>query len=145
LLLTLLPEAGPVREDNLAPLRSVQRLSHAVHRSGLFGHAARIWAFNIAGNLLLFLPVGWLAYWSLRVRRRSRWLAAGGAGLLSLTLSVAIEAYHFNIPQRTADVDDVIFNLVGAACGIGLGWWRERGMECSSSVTSRETATRNRS
>jgi glycopeptide antibiotics resistance protein len=125
LWLTVLPDAGPMREDNWRPLLSVRRLLVASQRSGPLGPAAQVWAFNIAGNLILFLPVGCLAYLSLRGWRWGRAAAAAAALLFSLALSGAIETYHFLIPQRSADVDDVIFNLLGAVCGLALGRWRE--------------------
>ncbi|HEX9636812.1 MAG TPA: VanZ family protein [Acidobacteriota bacterium] len=125
LLLTLLPDPGPAREINLSPLLSVRRLILASHNSGVLGRAARVWIYNIAGNLLLFLPVGLLSFVSLRGLRVGRSAAAAGAALFSLALSLAIELYHFSIPQRTADIDDVIFNLLGAAGGVALALWRD--------------------
>jgi glycopeptide antibiotics resistance protein len=76
---------------------------------------------QVGGNLLLFLPAGFLlplvVSWLDRGRRVV--LAACGS-------SVAIELYQLRMPGiRRTDVDDVLANTVGAA----LGWLALRMVE----------------
>jgi glycopeptide antibiotics resistance protein len=113
LVITLWPDPNPQRGLNLVPLRSVERLFVLLRLEGYQGAGAQVWALNILGNLLLFLPVGWLLFHQLRARR------ALGVILASLALSLAIELYQLRSAQRTADIDDVIFNLTGALLGMG--------------------------
>lgn len=67
---------------------------------------------DVAVNLALFLPIGFL-YRLTRGRRRAALL--WGAGL-----SLSVEAAQFFIPVRTASGVDVICNTLGAALGVGL-------------------------
>ncbi len=69
---------------------------------------------NIAGNVVLFVPVGFAFGWAFR-RRRHGFAAALAA---ALGLSATIEALQWVLPVgRVVDVDDVILNVVGAAVG----------------------------
>ena len=69
-------------------------------------------------NLVPFLlPLGLLGPIALPVLRRW-WLILP----LALLLSVSIELAQHWIPDRSADIDDVIVNVTGAL--IGYGFWR---------------------
>ncbi|MEX3505576.1 VanZ family protein [Corynebacterium sp. LK2510] len=64
---------------------------------------------NLVGNIALFAPVGFLAY------RRPL--------LTGLTLSVVIEATQYLTYTGYTDIDDLMFNTVGAVLG---GWVASR-------------------
>jgi len=64
-------------------------------------------------NLLLFVPLG-IALATLGWPPRRAILAAGG-------LSLSIELAQFVIPGRDPSLGDLLFNLAGAAVGVGLG------------------------
>ncbi len=71
-------------------------------------HRPSVWYgpwLNLFGNVALFAPVGFLA------RRRAVW-----AGL---TLSALVEVTQFVTATGYSDVDDLMFNTLGAALG---GW-----------------------
>lgn len=69
----------------------------------------------IAVNLLLMVPIGYLLPSLLDVRgKEARWWQVLLAGSL---LSVAIEVVQFVTHLGTLDVDDWLFNSVGAAVG----------------------------
>ena len=67
------------------------------------------WSFiyHTVGNLIWFLPLGWLARW------RKPWTALlAGAGMSAL-----IELMQFLLMTGVTDIDDVIFNALGALAG----------------------------
>jgi glycopeptide antibiotics resistance protein len=107
LLLTLLPAhpaPGQVVEPNFIPLRTI-----GIYLSNL---DSSFWVGQMVGNLLLLLPVGLLG--PVVLPWMDRWLRVVVA---SLALSTAIELAQLWIPDRSADVDDVLLNVVGAILG----------------------------
>ena len=96
--------------------------------SGTMGNgstAQRFCQHNARGNLLLFIPLGFLLP---LIWRRLRF----GQGLsIALGVSIGIELLQYLSrmigSMRTADVNDVILNVVGAGAGLTLGFllrWR---------------------
>ena len=70
---------------------------------------------DVVGNVLLFVPVGITVAGALaRSSAPRRLLAASAVGVF---LSGAIEVVQLWIPGRATDVDDVIFNGLGAVVG----------------------------
>jgi len=74
---------------------------------------------DVLGNVLLFLPLGFVCAGALGDRRTAvqRLSVAFGFGVV---FSVAIEALQLLVPGRATDVDDVIFNALGALVGAAL-------------------------
>lgn len=82
---------------------------------------------DVLGNVLLFLPLGFVTAGALGQRSPSsparrlgsirRLAAAGGLGI---ALSAAIEGIQLLVPGRATDVDDVIFNGAGTVVGAAL-------------------------
>ena len=70
---------------------------------------------NLGGNVLLFVPVGFLLP-VLFERLRRVWSLAWRAAVLS----VLIEIVQIPTQAHSTDVDDVIFNVVGALIGFAL-------------------------
>lgn len=112
LLLTLspvYPAPGQVVEPNVIPLRTI-----GIYLANL---DSGFWLRNLVGNLVLLLPVGlvgpivfpWLDGW-LRVL------------VASLALSLAIEVAQLWVPDRSADVDDLLLNVLGAMLGYAILW-----------------------
>lgn len=76
--------------------------------------------FDIAANVLGYMPYGFLAVAALQPRVRgvpAFALAAGSA----LALTLALEALQSYLPARIASNLDVLCNVLGAALGAGLG------------------------
>lgn len=73
---------------------------------------------NVVGNILLFVPWGWLAAGTWGGRRRGRYV--GGSALLA---STAAELLQYTLRRGVLDVDDVLLNTVGALLGYQL-WVR---------------------
>jgi glycopeptide antibiotics resistance protein len=107
LVLTLQPAhplPGQVVDDNLVPFHTL-----AIYWRNL---ASEFWMLNLFGNLFLLLPLGLLGPIALPVL--DRWWRIA---LVALVFSVAIELLQRLVPARSADIDDVIVNLVGALLG----------------------------
>jgi len=112
LFLTLLPahpRAGQVVSDNLVPFRTI-----AIY---LANATDPFWIRQAIGNVLFLLPIGLLG--PLVLPGLDRWWRVL---LVALAISVAVEIAQLWIPDRSADVDDVMLNLAGA--GIGLLTYR---------------------
>jgi VanZ family protein len=73
-------------------------------------------------NIVLYMPIGMLAFLAVR-RQGRRWLSvAGPLGLgLGLMLSVCMETLQLFVKGRVASALDVVCNVGGAAAGAGLG------------------------
>ena len=81
--------------------------------------ALRYLLVDVVGNVLLFVPLGLtLAAASTRATRWGRLAAATASAAL---LSVLIEVIQLAMPSRASDVDDVIFNTLGALVGAVVG------------------------
>ena len=77
-------------------------------------------SFDLAANVLAYLPLGALGVWS----GAARWGARGAAGLSVLAgalLSAALEAAQTYLPVRVASNVDLLSNACGASLGALLG------------------------
>jgi len=107
LLVTLLPAdpaPGQIVGHNFIPLRTV-----GIYLANL---DSAFWVGQMVGNLLLLLPFGLLG--PVVFPWLNRWLRVLVA---SLALSTAIELAQPWIPDRSADVDDLLLNVAGAILG----------------------------
>lgn len=76
---------------------------------------------EVAANVALFVPFGWLAAWWLPGWSVARVVVAGAL------ISVVIEVVQTATPlDRTGSVIDVLANTVGVACGAGVARWAVR-------------------
>jgi glycopeptide antibiotics resistance protein len=91
-------------DDNLVPFHTL-----AIYWRNL---GSEFWMRNLFGNLALLLPLGLLGPIALPALRRW-WRIA----LVALLYSVAIEVIQLAVPDRSADIDDVIVNVAGAMLG----------------------------
>lgn len=114
LCLTLRPERVSYGV-NLVPLSQHLPALRAVLRGGRHAEAAvHFLVVNVLGNMALFFPLGLTLAGALGGSRRRRFAMAVGS---AAALSVSIELVQLGLPSRTTDVDDVIFNTLGAAVG----------------------------
>jgi glycopeptide antibiotics resistance protein len=100
------PLAGQVVNDNSTPFVTI--------RIYLANLDSAFWLSQWIGNLLLLLPVGLLG--PIALPWLNRWWRVL---LVALVLSGCIETAQLWIPDRSADVDDVMLNALGAL----LGYW----------------------
>lgn len=98
------PLPGQVVDDNLVPFHTL-----AIYWRNL---DSEFWLRNLFGNLFLLLPLGLLGPIALPALGRW-WLMLP----LALLVSLSIELAQFRIPDRSADIDDVIVNVAGALLG----------------------------
>ena len=99
------------RSINLVPLRTVQQFEYLLRRQN-GADLSRIAFANLAGNVLLFLPLGFLPpmVWpKLRTWLRTLGIAAGAV--------ICVEAAQYVTRRGAADVDDLLLNMLGAAIG----------------------------
>ena len=101
-------ETGAVRGYNLMPFWSYWDYGEHSYFMEMFGE-------NIL-NVLLFMPVGFLASSGLRSMTFKKVLILGGG------LSVFIELLQFVFKKGFCETDDVIHNVLG--CLVGYGLWR---------------------
>jgi len=73
---------------------------------------SRIIHRNLLGNLALLLPLGLLG--PIALPALDRWWRVL---LLELAYSATIELIQLAVPDRSADIDDVIVNVTGALLG----------------------------
>ena len=110
LVLTLEPAhplPGQVVDDNLVPFHTLS--IYLANLDSLF------WMRNLLGNLALLLPLGLLG--PIALPALDRWWRIA---LLALFVSTAIELTQLLVPDRSADIDDVIVNVAGALVGYVL-------------------------
>jgi glycopeptide antibiotics resistance protein len=100
------PLPGQTVTDNAIPFVTVR-----VYLENL---NSAFWVSQALGNLLLLLPIG--LFGPIALPWLSRWWRVV---LVAATISASIEFAQLFIPERSADVDDVMFNTVGAL----LGYW----------------------
>ena len=98
------PPPGLVVVPNFVPLHTL-----AIY---LANTDSPFWMGQLIGNLLLLLPVGLLG--PIALPAMDGWLRVL---LVGLGLSLAIEAAQLFVPNRMADVDDVLMNVIGALIG----------------------------
>jgi len=117
LALTLCPDST-ANTYNLIPMREHGPAWSCVLRMcpGA-AESARFLIVDVLGNVAVFLPIGLTIAGAASGTRWSRFRLAIGLGAL---LSLLIELTQFGISTRATDVDDLIFNTLGAALGAGL-------------------------
>jgi glycopeptide antibiotics resistance protein len=70
---------------------------------------------NLAGNLIMFLPMGiYLPYFIKRLNK------ASGLSITMIILLFVIEVIQLVTRRGSFDIDDFILNLLGALIGFGL-------------------------
>ncbi len=85
---------------------------------------SRRFLFDIVANMALFLPLGYLLDRSLSAStaRRSLFIAAGAAGLLSLSM----EWFQVYCHNRHPSLTDVVSNVIGSLIGAFLSIYRKK-------------------
>jgi glycopeptide antibiotics resistance protein len=101
------PLPGQVVNDNLVPFHMI-----AIYLANL---GSWFWIRNLFGNLGLLLPIGLLG--PIALPALNRWWRIA---LLALLVSTAIELTQLAVPDRSADIDDVIVNVSGALLGYAV-------------------------
>jgi glycopeptide antibiotics resistance protein len=101
------PLPSQVVDDNFVPFHTL--------RIYLANLGSWFWMRNALGNLGLLLPLGLLG--PIALPALDRWWRIA---LLALVVAASIELAQLWIPDRSADVDDVIVNVLGALLGFAM-------------------------
>jgi glycopeptide antibiotics resistance protein len=101
------PLRGQVVYGNLIPFHTL-----AIYLDNL---GSWFWIRNALGNLVLLLPLGLLG--PIALAALDRWWRIA---LVALLVSTAIELTQLLVPDRSADIDDVIVNVAGALLGYAM-------------------------
>lgn len=113
--LTLFPfvllRGGPATTPNFIPFSLM----------GYLFFNPMIGMINVAGNVALFVPLGILL-----PLLSKRFDGFGRAVLCGLLCSLTIEVLQYRSGNRSADIDDVILNTLGAALGYVIYWAGKR-------------------
>jgi glycopeptide antibiotics resistance protein len=98
---------GAAAAYNLIPLKTI------FYYLGSFNKLSpNVWFFNLFGNLLAFMPFGFLLFFSGRNR-----LSYKRITVLSSLLSLFIETVQLGLGVGIFDIDDVILNSIGGLLG----------------------------
>jgi glycopeptide antibiotics resistance protein len=108
------------------PFEDVRHLVHRIERRPLPTSILSVMVMPMVGNVLLFVPWGFLMFIALYTVNRPTVQTWVLTILLGISLSVAIEGTQYFMPTRVADVNDVIWNTVGTMAGALLGHARLR-------------------
>jgi glycopeptide antibiotics resistance protein len=108
------------------PFEEVRHLWHRVETKPVATHVLALVVVPIIANVLLFVPWGFLLFISLYTENRPTIQTYVLTVFTGLTFTCAIEAWQYFLPSRVADVNDVIWNTVGAFTGAVLGHLRQR-------------------
>ncbi len=125
LSVTLLPIYDFIREEvsqsiNFIPFHLFRDFSHTVQH-GNFNTYLRLLLLNISGNVLLFVPLPFLAGMLYPRFRALKW-----SMLLAFLLSLGIELLQYvetanrMVSYRASDIDDIILNMTGSLIGFFL-------------------------
>ncbi len=98
---------------NLVPFRTLRLFAELLsdHRP----HLVRAAVINLFGNVIMFVPLGFLLPLTFR-RLTTLWKAL----LTTVFLITAVELLQLFTLVGSCDIDDLILNLFGAAIGYGL-------------------------
>jgi glycopeptide antibiotics resistance protein len=108
------------------PFDDIRNLSERIGRRPISTQILAVIVVPIIGNVLLFVPWGFLMFIALYTVDRPTLQTYVLTTLLGFSLTLAIEAYQYFLPSRVADVNDVIWNTAGTLLGAVLGHMRLR-------------------
>ena len=108
------------------PFEDLRHLAHRLEHKPMATTTLSIIILPVIGNLLLFLPWGFLMFITLYSVERPTVQTYVLTILLGISFSSAIEAVQYFLPSRVADVNDIIWNSAGTLLGALLGHARLR-------------------
>jgi len=108
------------------PFDDIRYLAKRLPERPISTHLLAVIVMPIVGNVLLFVPWGFLTFILFYTIERPTLQTYVLTTLLGLSLTLGIEAYQYFLPSRVADVNDVIWNCAGTVLGAILGHARLR-------------------
>lgn len=108
------------------PFDDLRHLFHRVEHRPVSTQILAVIIVPIIGNILLFVPWGFLMFIALYSVDRPTVQTYVLTILLGFTFTIVIEAWQYFLPSRVADINDVIWNTLGTVLGAILGHMRLR-------------------
>ncbi|MGO0062895.1 VanZ family protein [Brevibacillus fluminis] len=108
---------------NIIPFQTIGMYISQAHRFNFW-----IWSANLFGNIVLFIPLGFLIPACIRFARRPML-----ASVLLLLVNTSIEVAQIIWHVGSFDVDDIILNFFGGMLGIVLFGWLKRDVKMQKS------------
>lgn len=108
------------------PFDDVRQLANRLGTRPISTHILAVIVVPIIGNILLFVPWGFLLFIALYSVERPTVQTYLLTILCGFSLTIAIEAWQYFLPSRVTDVNDVIWNSAGTVLGAILGHLRLR-------------------
>jgi glycopeptide antibiotics resistance protein len=108
------------------PFEDIRHLTHRIALRPVSTHVLAVMIVPIIANVLLFVPWGFLMFIALYSIERPTLQTYVLTLLLGFTFTCVIEGWQYFLPDRVADVNDIIWNTTGALLGAILGHMRER-------------------
>lgn len=108
------------------PFREVKLLAEKLSEGPMSTSVIVALTMPIVLNILLFMPWGFLMFIVLDHGDRPASQSYLITFLLALLLSLGVEAWQYFLPTRVTDINDIIWNALGAFLGAILGHLRKR-------------------
>jgi VanZ family protein len=108
------------------PFDDLRHLAHRVEHRPVSTQILAVIIVPIIGNILLFVPWGFLMFITLYSTDRPTLQTYLLTILLGFTFTLTIEAWQYFLPSRVTDINDVIWNTAGTVLGAVLGHMRLR-------------------
>ena len=108
------------------PFEDVRHLAQRIERHPVSMRVISLIIVPIIMNILLFVPFGFLLFIALYTIERPTVQTYVLTVFLGLTFSCFIEASQYFLPNRVADINDIIWNSLGALFGAILAHMRMR-------------------
>jgi glycopeptide antibiotics resistance protein len=114
--------------ENLDPIPfdDLRFLANRISERPISTHILAVIVVPMIANVFLFVPWGFLMFIALSTADRPVLQTYVLTTLLGLTFTLGIEGWQYFLPSRVADVNDVIWNAIGALLGALLGHLRLR-------------------
>ncbi|HSP15871.1 MAG TPA: VanZ family protein [Thermoanaerobaculia bacterium] len=126
ILLTVWTSGKSYTKVEPRPFDELRHLAERIAHRPVPTHILAVIIVPIIGNVLLFLPWGFLMFIALYSTERPTVQTYVLTILLGFTFTVSIEAWQYFLPSRVADINDVIWNTAGTVAGAVLGHMRLR-------------------
>lgn len=126
ILITIATSGKSYTKIDPVPFEDLRHLAHRLEHRPISTQVMAVIVMPIIGNILLFVPWGFLTFIALYTVERPTIQTYVLTVLTGLSLSLSIEAWQYFLPSRVADVNDVIWNTTGATLGAILGHLRQR-------------------
>ena len=108
------------------PFEDLRHISHRIASHPVSTHILAVMIVPIIANVLLFLPWGFLMFIALYTVERPTMQTYVLTLLLGFTFTCTIEGWQYFLPDRVADINDIIWNTAGAFTGAVLAHLRMR-------------------